>query len=277
LSGLFGGRPQTESSQTVSAPQLPAYLQPFETDAATKAQTLYNSGQLAPSYYSGQTVAPFSAQTQGGIDALTARATAGNPLLPAAQGASMDTINGDFLSADSNPYLQSAMNAANRGTVQQFSEATLPGLTSTFSKAGRSSSDAYGNTIGRATEGLARTLSDSNSTMAANNYTTERANQINQINNAPALTAADYTDPAKLLNAGGLVDAQNQSLIDANVSKYDYEKNLPYNALQNYLNLLNGTAGAVANGSTTNSAKYGDQTRTQSTITSALQLAALFG
>ena len=263
MSGLFGGRPETQSSQTVSAPQLPAYLQPYETDAATQAQSLYNSGGLAPAYYSGQTVAPLSGQTQGGIDAITARATAGNPLLPAAQGASMDTINGNYLNADSNPYLQSAMDAANRGTVQQFSEATLPGLQASFSKAGRSSSDAYGNTIGRATDGLARTLSDSNSTMAANNYATERANQLNQINGAPALTEADYTDPSKLLSAGSLVDTQNQSLLDASQAKYDYNANLPYNALQNYLNLLNGTAGAVGNGSTTNSATYGAQTRTQ--------------
>lgn len=189
----------------------------------------------------------------------------------------MSTINGDYLGADTNPYLQSAMDAANRGTVQQFSDATLPGLTSAFSRAGRSSSDAYGNTISRATDGLARTLSDSNSTMAANNYSTERANQLNQINNAPTLANADYDDANQLLTAGGLVDAQNQGQIDANIAKYDYNNSLPQNALQNYLNLLNGTAGAVGNGSSTESEKYATQSRTQSTLGSIAQMAALFG
>lgn len=258
----------------MQAPQVPDYLKPYAEGAAQQAQGLFNSGQLSPSYYSGATVAPFSGQTQTAINAITTRAKAGNPLLPAAQNQALSTIQGNYLYAGSNPYLQSAMDAANRGTVQQFGESVLPGLNASFAKAGRSSSGAYGNTVGRVSEGLARTLADSNARMASSNYTSERANQLAQVAGAPELAGADYNDANQMLQAGQLVDAQNQDLINADIDKYNYNANLRQNGLQNYINLLNSTAGS-SGGVATSGAQYGGQTKTQQTL--GMILGALSG
>jgi len=275
VGGLFGGRPQTQTSSSSTQPQLPAYLQPYMTDAAEAAKGFYKSGSLTPAYYPGSTVAPQSMQTRAGIMGTTARAMMGSPLLPAAQQQSLNTISGNYLYAGSNPYLQSAMNAANRGTVQQFGESVLPGLNASFARAGRSSSGAYGNTVGRVAEGLSRTLADNNARMAGNNYTAERGNQMTAIAGAPQLAQADYVDAEKLMGVGALQDEYNQNLTDADVSRYNYNANLNQLGLQNYIGLLNGTAGSVGNGGTSTSTQYGNQTRTQSTLMTLGRLAML--
>lgn len=276
MSGMFGGRPQQETTTAVSAPQLPAYLQPYMTGAANQAQSLYGSGQLAPSYFPGSTVAGESGATQDYYSAIQSLTNGGQPgaLQQAATQQQLGTIQGNQLDASSNPYLQSAMDAANRGTVQQFGESVLPGLQANFSKAGRTSSGAIGNTIGRTTEGLARTLSDSNAAMAYNNYNDAANRQQASAMFAPQLAQGDFANADKLQLSGALQDARAQSLVDAEVDKYNYNSNLPQNALQNYINLLNGTAGAVGAGSTSTGIKYGDQTRTQSTLMQTAQLAA---
>ena len=278
MGGMFGGRPQTQSSTTVQAPQLPAYLEPYMTNAASNAQTLYNSGQLATPYYPGSTVAPQSQATSQGYNATLNLANNGQPsaLQQAADQQQLGTIQGNELYAENNPYLQSAMNAANNATIQQFQNATAPSLLSNFSRSGRLSSSAVGNAYGQAANQLSNTLSNSNANMAYQNYNNAANRQQQAAQYAPQLAAGDYTNAQQLQKAGTLQDAYNQDITNANIDRYNYNQNLPQSSLQNYINLLNGTAGSVGNGSTSSSASYGDTTRTAQTLGTAATLASMF-
>lgn len=52
--------------------------QPYLTDIMGEAQNMFNQG-IGQNYYPGQTVAPFSPQTQAGMDLMTQRALVGSP------------------------------------------------------------------------------------------------------------------------------------------------------------------------------------------------------
>lgn len=281
MSGMFGGRPQTESSNSTStsAPVLPEYLKPYMTEAASQAQDLYKSGALSPAYYSGSTVAGPSSDTQDYYSAVRSIANGGQPsaLQQAAVAQQLGTINGNQLYAESNPYLKSAMNAANSSTIEQFRDSTAPTLMGTFSGAGRLSSGASGNAYAKAAGQLSDSLANSNATMAYNNYNDAANRQQAASQYAPTLAAGDYANANQLATVGALQDNYQQNVIDADVDRYNYNANLPQLSLQNYINLLNGTAGSVGTGSSSvaTSAKYGDQTRTQSTLMQGAQLAAL--
>lgn len=87
-----------------------------EVDPVTQQwrQTLMNAGgqlynQGAPAYYPGQTVTPFSNQTQGGLDYLQSYAQQGAPNLQAANQANARALSGW------NPAMPMAMNAAMGG------------------------------------------------------------------------------------------------------------------------------------------------------------------
>ena len=73
-----GGQQQTTTSE------IDPMLKPYISYGLDEAKTLYQAG--APEYYPGQTYVDPSAATTSGLEAAQARATAGSPLLPAAQG-----------------------------------------------------------------------------------------------------------------------------------------------------------------------------------------------
>lgn len=80
-------------------------------------------------------------------------------LLATAQGANLDP---------NNPALQSEINAASQPLVQNFQQATLPSLLSTFSANGRLGSGANGMAINQASNALGQNLSNLSGTLTGN-------------------------------------------------------------------------------------------------------------
>jgi hypothetical protein len=74
-------------------------------------------------------------------------------------------------------YRDALISAATRPLTQQFTEEVMPGIQSTFSRAGRLGSGAQGAVTGRATEGFTRALGDVTSRIAAEDYARERGFQ----------------------------------------------------------------------------------------------------
>src|SRR3990167_8712220 len=63
-------------------------------------------------YYSGDRIAPFSPEQQLGMGLTTQRAMSGSPLLNAGQQNATDTLTGNYMSPDSNPWLRSNVDRA---------------------------------------------------------------------------------------------------------------------------------------------------------------------
>lgn len=242
--GKGGGGGGNTTTTTKSDPW--SGQQPYLSQQFGQAQNLYNTGQLAPQYYPGQTVAGQSPQTQQAITDLTNQATSpqAQNLANANTNQITNTLNGQYVDPASNPYFKGALNniadAYARGTAAQTAAA--------FNSAGSYGGSAYKETQGANNQAFANALNDLGNTQ----YQQGRTNQLQASALAPQANSLPYSNIAQLANAGSALDQYNQNLINANVQRYNYEANLPYNSLANYIGLTGGSYG----GTTTQSVPY---------------------
>ncbi|MGB1877365.1 MAG: hypothetical protein ACPHGY_10705 [Rhodospirillaceae bacterium] len=237
-------KPQYVTQTTNTAPW--DKQQPYLEEAFQEAQTLYNSD--IPQYYEGATVAPLSTQTQTALDLTQKRAELGSPLVDQAQDQLLATMRGDYL--NSNPYLQSAIDAASSGLVRNYQEAIRPGIDSSFERAGRYGSNAYQTMQDQAQDTLAKNLGNISSQLSYGDYSRERNLQDQAMRLAPSLSQADYNDAAQLARVGSIYDAQSQAELAADIDRFNFEQTKPYNKLGQYLAMVQGGYGGTQNTST---------------------------
>jgi hypothetical protein len=229
----------------------PAIL-PYITYGLGESKNLYN--QAGPQYYPGQTYVGASAPTTQALASATERATAGNPLIPAAQGQQLSSIQGDYLSAG-NPYFSGMMSAAARPVVDQYNTA-IRDIGSRTAASGRYGSGAMGEMEGVASKNLATALTDTASQLAYQNYGQERGYQNQAIANAPNMAMADYADINQLLNVGKTQEDYSRQALQSDIDRFSYQQNLPYTKLQNYLSAAYGAPTPI-NSSTQQSSSGG--------------------
>lgn len=239
----MGSKQPTQTTQTVqNAP--PAYLEPYYRQSAQAASDLYNQGG---GFYTGSLVAPFSSQTNQALQLAEQRAVNGSPLEQSAQNAATATARGDFLGT--NPYLSSALDAANRSTVRQFRDATQPGIQGNFARAGRYGSNAQTNAVQGAQEALATGLADTNSRVMAQQYDAERGRQLQAAGLASQLSQLDFRNLQVLEGVGGTYDEQAQAQLgdQARLAELNRAR------LDDYVARLNGVSGNYQNSTTAGS------------------------
>lgn len=87
--------------------------------------------------------------------------------------------------------------------------------------------------------------------MLQNAYDKERGNMMTSMQYAPTLANQDYQDIAALSEAGAANEGRAQSLINAEIDKYNYNAAIPLTAMQNYGSMISGNYGMTG----TNTAK----------------------
>lgn len=245
-----GDAPSSTTSTTTVNNQPPAYLQPYLTDIAKQAQTQFQSS--TPSYYPGQTYVPASDATTQAIQDTINRASTGSPLQSAGNTQQLNTIQGNYLDPTNNPGFQGAMDAAIRPVTQNFQNTVLPNISSMFSSAGRYGSGAQTDALGNASDAYLRNVGDIGSNMAYQNYANERGIQNQAAQYSPTMAAADYNDPAQLLQAGQQQEAYSSLPLQENIARYNYEQNLPAAKLGQYAGLVQGqNTGGISNATAT--------------------------
>lgn len=222
----MGGNAGTVQTTGSSAPWEAA--QPYLKQIFQGAQQNYQRGPYGGPYIANQS--PYSTQA---INSLAQRAQAGSPLTNAAQGQAQKTIQGDYLSAGSNPYLS--------GAVQQAMDQVRSNVNSQFR------GDNYGNSAHQ--EWLTKQLAGTALPIYADNYNRERQNQLNTMMGAPSLAATDYADISQLGAAGQAQENRGQQEIQAAQQQF-YS---PWDVLQRY---QQGIAGSAAGGQTTQQTPY---------------------
>lgn len=215
--------------------QLDPTIRPFVEYGLNEAKGLYQT--TSPEYYSGQTYISPSAQTQTALQAAQNRALSGNPLLPAAQQQQQDVISGQYLNA--NPYFNQAIAGAGQAATQTYYDA-LNAATSGASKAGRYGSNVMQEQQNRAANTFANTLANKYGELAYGNYAAERARQEAAAAQAPTLAAADYADIQQLANVGKLAEQYQQTALQADIDRFNFEQNKPYQKLSAYLGAAYG-------------------------------------
>jgi hypothetical protein len=207
----------------------------------------------APSLYPSQMYVSPSQQT---MDALAAQEAIARQPAGALEMASQAygqglgglsfTSGGGFLGA--NPFQQAAIQSATRPIMQQYENVTLPGISSMFSRAGRYGSGAMERALGTAAESTSRAIGDVSSTMAAQDYSRERAlqqqallGQIQSAQAAPQIYGQQYLPSQQLGQVGAAQEAIAGLPLQEAMQRYQYQQQLPYQQLGGFLSSVYGT------------------------------------
>ena len=225
------------ASRTVVSNNPPAFQQPYIERGLQEAETLFDTPRT---FYEGSTVVPFNPNTQAGLDAMKARATAGSPLVTAAQTLTKNTMAGDYLSPDKNPYLKSAMDAATRPMTEAFTQDVMPGIDAAFSSAGRYGSGLQANQQARAAEDYLQALGDAGSKMAYSNYADERGRQMTAAASAPAMAELDYLDPSRLIDIGAAYAGMAERELREDIDRHRFAEDEARIRLGEYLPAVTG-------------------------------------
>jgi hypothetical protein len=248
----------TTVQQTKQSNEPPSYIQPYLQKGIQDLTGLYDKGQ-APGYYPGATVAAPSANTQAALSALYERGVKGSPYGQSIMANLDETMGGKYLDVDANPYFQKALAAGFRPQNEQFMQEVLPGLEGRFALSGRYGSGAHTGTTDRAVDSLNRAQADAAAKASSGAYDAERSRMLGAAGTAaglfPQLQAADYQDINAMGQAGAGWDRYNQSLIDSDIARYNYDANKDWNYINRYLASLNaGYPGGEMSGTVRGSA-----------------------
>jgi len=203
---------------------LPSWLNNANQYGVGQAQQLYQKG--GPQYYPGSTVAPLSSIQEQYLTSANNLGANGNPALGAATDYTKSVLGGSYLNPNSNPYLDATFN--------QAANAVQNRVGSEFAGAGRN------------IESSIPVQNDQMNQLATSiyggNYQNERNLQQQAAANAPNLNAANLSNLGATANAGALEQQQAQNYITGAQNAWNYNQQLPYNNLSQYMTLANSLA-----------------------------------
>jgi hypothetical protein len=240
---------------------------------AGQARSLYETG--GPQYYGGNTVVPFSQQSEQALGLTEQRALNGSPVTNAAQDYATNTLSTDPTSqfgGASNPYASSA---------NPYGSVTNPYLDATFNKAADSVQQRLGSQFagsGRNVDASRAVNADELNNLAntvyggayenernrglsydqqqlgigASGYESERDRMAQDLDRqrsmqfgvaglAPQLANQDYTDLQALQGVGGQVEDLTGRLMEDQAARWDFSQNAPQTNLDNYLARITGS------------------------------------
>lgn len=229
-----GGGGQT---QTVQKADPWTGVQPYLKDYLSQGQSQYNT----PFKFNGGTqISPFSPEQQYGLAMTTQRAIQGSPVMNAAQGNAFDTLTGQYMNPDSNPWL--------KGTVDQ----ALNDVT------GRINSQFNNNNFGSSAhqELLSRSLGETAGNLYNQNYQQERARQQQMVGLSPTLAETDYRDAQALMGVGDARRGLAQDYLNQANTAYQNYLNYPQSQLDAYGNVIRTGMGAGGTTTTTGNDGY---------------------
>lgn len=192
--GLFGGS-RGGSQTSTSTQELPEWLKPIAGDFTSRAK------QVGDTPFPG--VEGFNANQNNAFDMVRNRAMS-DPSISGAEGLLGQTMRGDFLNPNSNPFLSPVLDAANQKTMGT--------LNRTFSGFG-GGGGAFGGSAHQ--EVAADTLGRLNQEAYLGNYNNERSRQQQAISLAPSISGAGYLGAQNLLNIGNQQQQFGQTERDA--------------------------------------------------------------
>ena len=214
-----GGGGQSTTTQSI-----PDELKPLASAYTNKAINLSNQG-FAP--YGGQRYADLNTSQNLGIGMIQDRALNGSATMNQAEGAL-----GQMMGGGTNPYLDAMVNKA-QGNV----------LANANAAAARSGSFGNSGIAEQAAKQMAGVATD----MYGQQYNADQGRRMQAIGMAPTFGDAAYRDASQLMNAGQVMQDQQQQNLDFNYGQFQEAQNLPYKQL----GAMSGVFGSNLGGSST--------------------------
>lgn len=257
-----GSAPSSTTSTTQN-------FSPEEAAQRAKVQDEANRiyGQTADSLtaagYPGSKPVPFSDATTQAQGMLGNFATGQGTQQAQQAGGFSSFLMGPAADANSNPYLQSAMQAAIRPVTQAYTDpgGVMSQIRTGAQQAGQYGGSRQGVAEGVATRGYLNTVGDVTSKMAEDNYNTSMQRGTQALALAPQ-TYTLGTQPASSLAAvGQQQELLGQSQEDYNAAARNWQLNAPWLPLQNYANIVYGGSSpgtsSTSTGSVASSNRFG--------------------
>jgi hypothetical protein len=196
------------------------YLETQFKDA--KALTHNADGSLKPAqYYPGQTYATMAPESSQALGMVSDRATQGSDVTRGANSFASDVLGGKYLE-QGNPYFDAVASKAKDA------------VNANYGSMGRSNSGMHDAAVGREIGSLAYT---------------DYANQLNLMNSvmgqSPQLAQADYFDANALNAVGQQRQSEAQNILGADINKWNFEQQAPYDALKAYQDFISGSYGGT--------------------------------
>jgi hypothetical protein len=242
--------------------QIDPVIAPYLSDALSRARSLFLTG-AQPELYPGQMFVGPSDQTLSALSGMETIAGAAQPFYEQAATGVMSglkglesTASGSFLggatfknaAGEDVNYRDALISAATRPLTQQFTEEVMPGIQSTFSRAGRLGSGAQGAVTGRATEGFTRALGDVTSRIAAEDYARERGFQeaatrdvISGAGNLGNVFSSFLAPSSVLADVGARREAIAGQPLAESMRRFEYTQNLPQDQFAKYMASIYGS------------------------------------
>ena len=190
----LGGGGGSEQSQTTTVTPWSG-VQPYITDYLKQAQ---GQNKTPFQFNAGDQIAPFSPEQQYGLAGTTQRAIQGSPVNLAAQNNAYGTLQGDYMSPDSNPWLKQnvgqAMDDVQTRVNSQFNNSNFGGSAHQ--------------------ELMTRNLGSTAAGMYGDNYQQERGRQMQAQALAPGLAETDYRDMQALMGVGDVRRGLSQDYLN---------------------------------------------------------------
>lgn len=205
---------------------------PYLKEGFAAAEDLWK--QPGPSYFPASTVAGFSPDQITAQNLIRQRALAGNPLLGQAQSYVSNILQGG---AEANPWDDAVFN--------NIRSKVMPALNSSAMMSGRFGSMAADDT-------MARAMTEAYAPYASQNWQFGKNLMMDASKWAPDLAFKDYQDYGALDVIGGAQQSLAQKELQDAMSRWDYNQQLPYNKLSDFLGLIGGNFG----GTSTTSSPY---------------------
>tara|TARA_B110000285_G_C15125687_1_gene620079 strand:- start:1829 stop:2770 length:942 start_codon:yes stop_codon:yes gene_type:complete len=217
----------------------PSELQvPYLTNLYSQAQGLYDGGPQQ--FYSGNTIAqPTDLQLQGEnsarLAALNQQQQVAGSLLPAIQNQLAGPQN-----VANNPYLAGAATAAIRPVYQQ-SQALLQQARRGANEAGQLNSDRQALLEQGVIGDYMTKAGDISAGMYNSAYENALRTQAASIQSVPTAMSSLMTPSQSIMGLGGLQTQRAQQGIDSARERFEFEQQAPYEAINQYGNIVAGT------------------------------------
>jgi hypothetical protein len=193
---------------TTTVQEIPEELKPLARAYTDKALVL---GNQSYNPYQGQRYEDLNAIQTTGLGMTVDRALQGSQTVNNAEAGLNQMMDGS-----ANPYLDAMYNQA-AGKV-------AGSVNSNFSNAGRYGSGAH---TGALTEGLGNMATN----LYGGAYEADQGRRMQAIGMAPEFGAQAYKDAGQMMNAGQVIQDQNQQNLDYGYEQYQEAENLPYKQL----------------------------------------------
>lgn len=284
LGGSAGSENQTSSSTTNTTQQSNSLTNQESGPGSLIADAYSNTflPQLMAAYgaapqgsYTDQLIASASPIQQAAIQAGTA--TGVNALGQGQQvrGLAEGLLSGQYLSPQSNPYLQQTIQAAIRPAIDNFQQVQVPAINSDAIGRGAYGGSRNGVALGTAAGNLQSNILDASTAIAANNYQTERDRQLSAGNLLSQAFGLDTSATDYLRSIGAEDRSFTQDALTNNFQLDQLARTQPFQQLETLGNLLNLT-GSRSNVSETDTNSTGTSS-TEATGSLSAQLSPFAG